>query len=196
MSVVEQLRESPLFKGVMPADLDAVVNAMKRQAFPANHVLFEKGQAGDTMYIVLSGRVRIYTTDSQGNQITLSYQEPSRIFGDFAILDDNQVRSASAMIDEPGELLMLSRTDFLAFLPQHPTVGLAMIRNLADQVRHITTFLGKVNESIEHLEVGDYDGALREITSSGADSEIKEVVKAFIDMVHTVREREQARKTS
>ncbi len=190
MSIVDQLKESALFKGVKPDDLEALVQVMKSQSFPAGHVLFEKGDVGDAMYIVLSGRVRIYTQDKYGNEITLSYQEPTRIFGDYALLDQ-QPRSASAIADGPIAVLALYREDFLTFLPKHPSVGLAMMRNLADQVRHITTFMSKVNDALERLALGEYEQVIQEISSSGTDAEIQDLTKALLQMVHSVREREE-----
>lgn len=189
-NIVEQLKDAPLFKGVAPGDLEALVHEMKKVEFPAGHVLFRKGDIGDAMYIILSGRVRIFTPDKRGHEITLAYHEPYRIFGDYALLDQ-QPRSASAAIEAPTTLLMLARESFMAFLPKHPTVGLAMIRNLADQVRHVTNFLSRVNDSMEQLAAGKYEQAIREIASSGTDDEMQRLVKAFIQMVHKVREREE-----
>lgn len=187
----EQLKQAPLFRGVNPVDLEALVKAMTLQHFTAGHTLFHKGDVGDTMYIIISGRIRIFTTDKYGNEITLNYLEPPQIFGDFSIVDE-QPRSASAMIDEAAALLTLTRDAFMKFLPEHPTVGLAMIRNMADQVRHVTNYLSKVDEAIAQLSVGEYEQAIRQITEGETVSEVASLTKAFIEMIHTVRERETA----
>lgn len=188
MNIVEQLRESRLFRRVKPEDLEALVQIMKRFDFPDGHVIFEKGDPGDALYIVLSGQVRIYTRDEHGNEITLSHLEPSRIFGEFALLDQ-QPRSASAATIGAVSVLALRCEDFNAFLTQHASVGLAMIENLVQQVRQVTSYLTRVNESLDLLANGEYERALGQITESSADAEIQRLTGALIEMVQTVRAR-------
>ncbi|HVO41790.1 MAG TPA: cyclic nucleotide-binding domain-containing protein, partial [Aggregatilineales bacterium] len=140
MDTLEQLKEFPLFKTVTPDDLEALLKRMKVVRFPANTVLFKKGDPGDAMYLVMSGKLRIYSQDTAGQEFTLTTYGPGRIFGEFAIFDGSP-RSTSAAALEPLELLALSRGDFLVFLPEHPKVGLAMINHLTERLRYITTYL-------------------------------------------------------
>ncbi len=187
--IVAQLKESSLFRGVTPEDLEALVKAMKMQTYTAGQVLFRKGDVGDTMYIIISGRIRIFTADRYGNEITLNYLDPPQFFGDFTIVDE-QPRSASAVIDQAASLLTLTRDDFMVFLPQHPTVGLAMIRNMADQVRHVTAYLSKVDDAITQLSVGEYEKAIHEIEQDTTNTEISTLTMTFVEMIQAVRERE------
>src|SRR5437764_1172825 len=143
MTIAEQLKETPQFKGVKLTDLDELVALMKPESYEGGRRLFQKGDVGDRLYIVVSGTIRIYTHDSDGKEFTLSMIGPGRVFGEFSILDQ-QPRSASATADGMLDVLTLSRDDFMTFLPEHPTVGLAMIRNLTDRLRYITTYLNKV----------------------------------------------------
>lgn len=191
MDMIERLHELPLFRGVTAEDLSALLQAMKREARPAGQLLFEKGAPGDAMYLVLAGRVRIFTRDSLGNEITLSYVEPVRIFGDFALLDDSP-RSASAMVDQDSTLLRLSSEDFAAFLPLHPSVGLAMVRNMAEQVRHITSYLSKASASMDMVARGEYEAALKELAGEAADGDLQELTAALVEMVEAVRRQRAA----
>ncbi len=192
MNVTEQLKESALFKGIEIAGLEALVQAMKPQSFPEGAVLFEKDDPGDTMYIILSGKLRIYTHDQEGNLITLTYFGATRIFGEFALLDQ-QPRSASAAAVEPLEVLALHRSEFLEFLPKYPAVGLAMLRNLTDRVRYITVYQNKIKEFAERISQGEYEQAIRELTAASTDDgDIQGMIAAFVQMVHSVQEREKA----
>jgi CRP-like cAMP-binding protein len=191
-SPVEQLKKSPLFKSISEADLQALVQVMKPQAFAAGALLFKKGDPGDAMYIILAGRVRIFTTDTGGQAFTLTYYGPGRVFGDFSLLDQ-QPRSASASVEEPLEALVLSRDDFMAFLPQHPSIGLAMIRHLTDRLRYITIYLNRVTAFGQWLSEGNYEQALAELSDPNTgDEEIDTLIAAFMEMIHNVREREQS----
>lgn len=195
--IVDQLTASPLFKGVEPAALEAMLKVMTPQTIPANTVIFKKGDPGDSMYILTSGKMRIFTTDVEGNEIVLTYFEPVRVFGDFSLLD-RQPRSASAGTVNQIEVLVLSRDTFLQFLPQYPSVGLAMLRNLADRVRYITNYMNKIGDLAQRLSSGEYDRIITEITQSSEgsdDSDIKGLISAFVKMVYSVKEREEQAKT-
>lgn len=183
------LRNTTLFRGVSDADLNALLAVMPPLTIPAGHVLFRKGDPGDSLYLTIRGRMRIYTFDRNGNEITLVTHGVARIFGDFSILDA-QPRSATAEALEETELRVLRREDFLKFLPDHPSVGLAMVRNLCEQVRRVTTFLSKVNDALEHLSLGEYERAIQEVAVSQTDAEIQALVTAFVEMVRRIRERQ------
>jgi CRP-like cAMP-binding protein len=192
MNIVEQLKEAPLFRGVPLADLEALMPLMQRQTFSAGSVLFEEGATSDSMYIILAGNVRIYTKDKQNNEITLSQFGPGRVFGDFALVDQRP-RSASVAAIDAVDALILQRETFQAFLPKHPMVGLAMVRNLAERVRYATIYLDKINDFIQRLSLGEYEQAIQEISETGSstDDEIQGLIVSFLQMVHSVQAREQ-----
>jgi CRP-like cAMP-binding protein len=190
MSLSEQLRESPLFRGVEMADLEALVSRMQPLSYVRDAVLFEKDSTGDSLYIILSGRIRIYSTDRQGNEFTIRHYGPNQIVGEFSLLDQKP-RSATAAAVEPTEVLVLQRSDFLSFLNERPLVGLSMMRTLVDRVRYTTTYLQKVLEAIQGLPQGDYDRAAEVVPADVADSEIEILIAAFWRMVDDVQAREE-----
>jgi CRP-like cAMP-binding protein len=192
--VVTQFQNGSLFKGVAHDDLAALVAVMQPQTFAAGTVLFEKGAPGNTMYLILEGQLRIYATDAEGHPITLTFYGPGRVFGDFALIDE-QPRSAAAAAVDTLKVLALDRADFLKFMPEHPSIGLAMLRNLADRVRYITIYLNKIDDFSQRLAAGEYERALQEFVATGADdSDIKGLITAFAEMVHSLQAR-QAQQT-
>jgi CRP-like cAMP-binding protein len=196
IQVVEQLQNTHLFKGVSHTDLTALVGVMQLQTFAADAVLFEKGAPGDTMYLILEGQLRIYATDPDGNQIVLTKYGPGRVFGDFALIDE-QPRSAAAAAVDTLTVLALDRVQFLKFMPEHPAIGLAMLRNLADRVRYITIYLNKISDFSQRLAAGEYERALQEFMATATDdNDIKGLIAAFAEMVHSLQVRkEQAEQT-
>ena len=187
--VVAQLQNTQLFKGVSHDDLSAMIAVMQPQTFAPSTVLFEKGAPGDTMYLILEGQLRIYATDPQGNQIVLTNYGPGRVFGDFALIDE-QPRSAAAAAVDTLKVLALDRAQFLKFMPEHPAIGLAMLRNLADRVRYITIYLNKISDFSERLVAGEYERALQEFMATGTDdSDIRGLITAFVEMVHSLQSR-------
>jgi len=188
--IVGQLKQATLFKPVTESDLEALVALMVNKAVPAGETLFNKGDQGDSMYIILAGKVHIFTTDNQGSQLTLTHYGPGHVFGDFTLLDE-QPRSASAVAEEPLDLLVLTRAQFQEFLPQHPAIGLAIIRHLTDRLRYITIYLNKVTAFGQKLAEGNFDEAIAELgTNDAGDSEIDGLIAAFMRMIHNVKDRE------
>jgi CRP/FNR family cyclic AMP-dependent transcriptional regulator len=190
MDIAEQLAGSPLFKGVDRADREALIKVMRPQWYPKGAVLFHKGDAGDSMYIILSGEVRIFTHDAQDNEITIRHL--SEMFGEFSMLDQKP-RSASASASADLEVLVLHRDDFNAFLRERQLVGLSMMRNLVERVRYTTTYLQRVLDATEQLSRGNYE-AIQAVPDSSADAEIQGLIGAFLQMVRAVRAREVALK--
>lgn len=187
--LAQTLRQSVVFKGISLDDLKTMLGVMKQQTFPAKSLLFKKGDAGDTMYVLIKGRLRIFTTDADGNELTLTNYEPIRVFGDFAMLDQ-EMRSASAQAIDAVEVLGLTREEFVKLLPECPDLGMAMIRNLTDRVRHITNYMTKIKAFVDRLGKGEYDEALKEIALHSDDDEIAGLIAAFANMVKTVQARQ------
>jgi CRP-like cAMP-binding protein len=190
MDIVDQLEGSKLFRGVERADREALIARMHRQSYPKGAVLFEKGDAGDSMYIILSGRVRVYTRDAQNNEITIRYL--SEMFGEFAMLDQKP-RSAAVAAADDLEVLALHRSDFNAFLRERPLVGLSMMRSLVERVRYTTTYLQRVLDATEQLSQGNYN-AMKTVAASGDDEDIQVLISAFVQMVRGVQAREESLK--
>jgi CRP-like cAMP-binding protein len=185
-----QLQAARLFRGIPPHDLEALVDVMERQSFAAGDVLFRKGDIGDSMFLIVSGKVRIFTQDAAQNAIDLVYLEPPRIFGDFVIFDQKP-RSASAVAMLPTECLVLSREAFLSFLPQHTFVGLVMMRNIAEQVRQVTSFLSKVHSLLDLIANDQFGEALQQLAQTTSDDEaLQALVATFAEMIQSIQERE------
>lgn len=189
MTLAEQLAGSPLFKGVPLADREALIQAMERHTFPAGTVLFHKGDPGDCMYLILAGRVRIFSQDAQGNEFTLRYL--TETFGEFSMLD-SLPRSASAAADGDLDVLVLHRDAFRAFLVERPLVGLSMMRNLVERVRYTTIYLQRVMDAARQLLDGHYERAAQTIPESPADAEMRGLIQAFAGMVQGVLARQQS----
>ncbi|NDJ76924.1 MAG: cyclic nucleotide-binding domain-containing protein [Chloroflexi bacterium] len=190
--IAEQLEHSPLFKGVELADREALIKLMRHQTFAADEVLFPKDSVGDSIYVIVSGQIRIFTEDTQGNEFTIRHLKAPNTFGELSMLDQKP-RSASAAAAEPVEVLVLHRDDFEMFLRERPRVGLSMMRNLVDRVRYTTTYLRTVMETTQQLAEGNTQ---LEVDQAGTEDEeeIRQLLNTLVDMVQRVQEREESLK--
>lgn len=192
MNNSDQLATVPLFNGVEPSDRKALIELMERRHYAKGESIFERDTPGDSMYIILSGEVRIYTEDAQGNEFTI--RNLDKMFGEWTMLDDKP-RSASAQAATDLDVLILHRDDFVAFVRERPLVGLSMMRDLAERVRYTTTYLQRVIDATEMLSQGDYDHArLEQDAAPGSDTGIQKLIAQFVEMVDRVQQRERALK--
>jgi CRP/FNR family cyclic AMP-dependent transcriptional regulator len=122
------LSNTGLFEGLPADDLRALGERARLQSFPPAATVIREGDAPDSFYVVVSGRVKVVTKDADGKELVLDTKGPGEYFGEM-MLDDNP-RSASVVTLDPSQLAIISRADFKAFLLKHPEVSLQVIRNL------------------------------------------------------------------
>lgn len=189
----EYLKESTLFRGVDLEGRIELIKAMHHETYQRNDVLFEKGSPGDTVYIILSGEVNIFTAAVEGQllsgSLTIRGYRETQLFGEFAMIDGNP-RSASAQAATDLEVLALHRDDFLRFLKERPVVGLAIMRNLVERVRYTTTYLQRIMDATHELTEGHYDQAEQQVSETDTDDQMQKLIQAFVKMMRSVKERE------
>ncbi len=140
LMTLEALRSVPLF-----ADLDDEATAGLRDLLEVRRAragtrLFRAGEAGDAMYLIEGGRVRIHLRDREGDDVTLAELARGDFFGEMAILD-GKPRSADATVLEDALLAVLSRADFLRFVRANPDVALRMLSAVTDRLRQTDDLL-------------------------------------------------------
>lgn len=136
----ELLAATPMFHGVPDSQLDALARQAKTLRLGPREVLFTKGDPGDSMYLVISGRVRVGVVSIDGREVTYALLGPGQLFGEIAILDGGP-RSADANAAESSELLVIERRDILAFIRAHGDYGLRLIEILCARLRHANELL-------------------------------------------------------
>lgn len=135
--VMSLLRCSTLFKSLEEKNLDALASRAQAAEFRAGQVLMRRGEHGEAMIIVASGRVKVVTTSERGAEFLINTIEPGGILGELALLDGGE-RSADAVALEDVEAVKLPRAAFLVFLETHPKVSIQLLKLLSEKVRHTT----------------------------------------------------------
>lgn len=126
-----------LFEDFSDAELTLLTQRAALRNFPKNSILVNEGDETDSLYIIQSGKVKIFLSDEEGKEIILTIQGPNEYFGEISLLD-SAPRSASAMAIEDCKLYVLPKKDFEAFLLQHPEISLKIIRGLTSRLRTLT----------------------------------------------------------
>ena len=126
----KKLSETAVFRDMPVAMLDEISGVVEDRVLPARAVVFKRGDPGDSFWVILSGKVRVFRSDDQGVEITLSELGPGQSFGEVALLT-GEARSASVETLEETQALVLTKEQFEQVLKSHPEVSLTFIKQLS-----------------------------------------------------------------
>jgi CRP/FNR family cyclic AMP-dependent transcriptional regulator len=122
--------------------LDALVAAGTVRAYPKNTLLIQEGDRSDQLYVVLSGRLKVFLSDSDGREIVIDTIGPHQCFGEMAL--EGEPRSASVMTIQPCTLALIERDEFQRFLAGNPEAAYALIVTLIRRARNLTRAVGSL----------------------------------------------------
>jgi CRP/FNR family transcriptional regulator, cyclic AMP receptor protein len=134
MNKRELLTRHYLFQDLPEDVIDRLLRMTVTRKVEASETIFSKGDEGDTLFGVLSGKVRISVTSATGKAVVFNIMEIGDVFGEIALLDGLQ-RTADATAMEATELLMIHRRDFMALLEREPRLSIHLLRLLCERLR-------------------------------------------------------------
>ena len=124
----------PLFHGAPARALAVAASVVRTRRFEPESVVFREGDAGDALYLLASGLVKLSKVDLGGHEKTLALLQPPEFFGEMALLG-HATRSATAVALSPVSTFLLYRDDFQRLLTAYPTVNLNLTTTLANRLR-------------------------------------------------------------
>ncbi len=130
------LSQSELLRG-LPAESHRILReACPTWRFDPDEAIFQKGDPGEALYLVLSGKVRIFRESLEGRRKILAYLHPGEVFGEMSLVEERP-RSASAVAETPTEVLVLFRDTYLNLLRRFPLLGHNLARIIAGRLREM-----------------------------------------------------------
>lgn len=149
----ELLADVPLFSLLRDEERTALASRLERIDAPAGKTMFLRGDPGNAMYIVRSGAVEIFFKNDTGERIVLETAKSGQFFGEISLLDEGP-RTASAVVTEDLEALVVDRGDLSDFLKSHPEAAMdllaAMGRRLRDSAKLLRHSVSRdINEETE-----------------------------------------------
>jgi CRP/FNR family transcriptional regulator, cyclic AMP receptor protein len=138
---IDTLRHVPLFESLDDEAAGKLCQLLQSIDCKEKTVLCRAGDEGDAMYLIERGKVRISVQATDGREMTLTELGRGDFFGEMALLDDGQRRSADAIVAEDARLAVLSREHFLSFMRSNPNVALEMLTALANRLRRTDELL-------------------------------------------------------
>jgi CRP/FNR family cyclic AMP-dependent transcriptional regulator len=131
---MNELARISLFKELNPEEQSRLSAIVKRRQFPADTVVFFEGDPSDSLYAVLSGSMKVYTTSEDGKQRVLSTMGPGDVFGEYSLIDGHP-RSATVATLEPCEVLSIGHLDFRKFAWGAPEILWKVLESLTSRMR-------------------------------------------------------------
>ncbi|HEX9684451.1 MAG TPA: Crp/Fnr family transcriptional regulator [Burkholderiales bacterium] len=131
------------------AELRALSDQGAVKSFPKHAVIVSEGDETDSLFVILSGRIKVFLADEGGREIVLGTQGPGEYFGEMVL--DGGTRSASVMTLEPSRFAVVPRLKVRQFLRDHPEFSVRLVEKLIRRTRALT-------ESVKNLALMDVYG--------------------------------------
>lgn len=135
--MTDVLRQTDLLRSVPPADLQAVAVASRLRTYRRGQVVFSAGDPGDTLIVVISGRVKVVVRSADGGELTLTVIPSGGVLGDLSVADGGP-RSADAETLDECQLLLVPRETIQDICARVPSAALALTDSLAATLRRLT----------------------------------------------------------
>jgi CRP/FNR family cyclic AMP-dependent transcriptional regulator len=119
---------------------EKTLSALERWAqlrrYPKNTIVITQGDAGDTVFFIIDGSVKVFVSGEEGDQLVVATQGRGEYFGELSL--DGGLRSASVMTLEPTQLAVVPKAQFRDLVESEPDVAVQLIGNLIGRVRALT----------------------------------------------------------
>lgn len=147
-----------IFVGMEPHDLALIEQRMVRRTYPKHTIILSEGDSSDSLYVILSGKVKVYLNDESGKEAIINYQEAGEYFGELSLIDDSK-RSASIMTMERSTMVIMPKQVFHEVLKSNPDIAIHLLKDMVHRVRTLT-------DEIKSLSLSDVYGRLSKMLLS------------------------------
>lgn len=146
---IDQLANVTLFKGLTRDALEMIAQVATEEVHPLGTKIFQHGDVGDKLYLILEGKVRISREVQGMGEEALAVLGKGAVFGEMSLLDESP-RSADARVHERCRLLAISKDGFDDLLFLHKDLAYEVLWNC---VRMLTGRLRETNDKLTFLSV-------------------------------------------
>jgi CRP/FNR family cyclic AMP-dependent transcriptional regulator len=190
--ILSQLQQVPLLQALATEDLRELIAHASVRQHRARTVIMEKGDEAAALYLLLSGRVRVFAADDNGKEIVLNELGPGDHLGELALIE-TAARSASVITVTPTRCLVLPKAAFASLLMSRPEVALHLLQALARRVRELTAEVERLAlldvyrrlaDTLQARAVEAADGRL--ITDALTQRELAALVGASREMISRI----------
>ena len=142
--------QAPLFIALDPEGAAALRSSLKERSVTKGEVIFQEGDPGERMYVILEGKVKLGQSSNDGRESLLAILGPGEMFGELSLFDPGQ-RTSTATALTDAVILALSNEQLRPWLAGRPEVAAALLQALARRLR-------RTNEAMADLVFSDVPG--------------------------------------
>ena len=137
------LRNVPLLSLLSEDDLALLARVVSRKSYVRGSLILATGDPTDSLYILISGRIKVFMSDLDGKEVILSILGPNEFFGEMGLIDNNP-RSANVVALEPCALICISEPDFKRCLADNFDMAMTVMRGLVKRLREADNQIGSL----------------------------------------------------
>jgi DNA-binding NtrC family response regulator/polyferredoxin len=163
---IDILSMSALFRDISKKSIERTVSQAEYKVLPESNPIFNQGEEADSFFIVISGKVKIKRTSSDGQERLIGYLTSGEGFGEVSLLT-GEPHSASAFTVEATSLLVLSKNDFDDLCKLHSDVSMAFIKGFASRL---------IQKDAEILKASEKEHAYQQFVSQQDDLSLPELI--------------------
>ena len=149
---------------------------MKTVKFNANDVIFRQGEPSDSMYLIKSGLVGVYSNYGKTGHKLLSVLGKDKFFGEMGVID-NLPRSADIVAVDDSELIEVNAEDFPAFVAQNTSDVITILKNLSERLRKTNADLEDAEKTVKRFL--DENDDVADDSRNGLKAVISAMMKRF-----------------
>lgn len=178
-TILATIKSTQLFSALDSSEIGSFAERTSLRRFAPGELLFSEGEPCAGLYVVISGRVRIFKTSSSGREQVLTIEGPGGSIAELPVFDGGTYPASAAAVDE-SQLLFVSRNDFRAYCLEHPQVALKVIEVVGSRLRRLVGIIEELSfTTLRHRLIS---WLLREAEARGRLSEAGTVFE--LDISH------------
>ncbi|MGO2057998.1 MAG: CRP-like cAMP-activated global transcriptional regulator GlxR [Candidatus Corynebacterium faecigallinarum] len=192
--VPEILSRAGIFQGVESTAVNALIEQLESVTFPRGTTIFDEGEPGDRLFIIIDGKVKLARHAPDGRENLLTIMGPSDMFGELSIFDPGPRTSAAVCVTEVTAAAMDSQM-LHDWISDHPEISEQLLRVLARRLRRTNNALadliftdvpGRVAKALLQLanRFGVQEGGALRVHHDLTQEEIAQLVGASRETVN------------
>lgn len=143
-SVASSLASVALFSGLSPEEVRLLALRFVRRHFSAGELLFSEGDPCRGLYIIDSGRLRIFKSSAGGREQVLAMEGPGSSVAELPVFDAGPYPASVSAVDD-AQILFISCQDLRAFCLEHPEVALKMLAVVGARLRRLVGIIEELS---------------------------------------------------
>jgi CRP/FNR family transcriptional regulator, cyclic AMP receptor protein len=138
------LKKTPLFANLTEGELQALAARTSSKRYKQGEHLFAEGDPCTGLFLVASGKIRIFKLSASGREQVLAVEGPGSSFAELPVFDGGNYPAAASALED-AEVLFISRKDFQNFCREHPDVGLKVIAVVGSRLRRLVGIIEELS---------------------------------------------------